>query len=1062
MPVFHTKTIEQILEPVAEQVSHLVILHEQGEDGAAIPSLMKPIQAVSAAVNNLAKVGTAQIQTSKDEVLKLDTPEAINKVKSSADLLLDSAKLIEEDEYSKQGREKLIAGSRGILQGTSDLLLIFDEAEVRRICHVCRRVRDYLKVSEVVAGMEDLVTYVKNLTPGMTNLSDLVLQRSKDLTNALHADQLKTGVADLRNQLPNLISSMKIFVTTVDGSGVGSEASVHNRQYYVKNLSDIITEIIRVLQLVSTDQEILVDPTNVLQLKQVRDKMANNLIAANRWLNDPNAPPDTADELALRQTLDQAREIGSKAGGALGAKIMDKCNDIGIMTEKLAALRKQNKGNSAEARRLANQIQTALNGLLQDVDDALKNLEEIDEAFGVVSSKTPSAKEWLADPQAKPGPGTGSQDIRDIIGATRKIAKSLATNPQTAKDAAELMKMCDELDELMEKLDAYRERGEGHLPEARHLAKQAADKIGQINAKIGKALASGGLPQTLEAKLDVANRWLDHPGVEDGGKGMLAARSVMSDARKLAVECDNPVIKAALLQNAAECESLCNQLADLVKQGKGGSPEARRIAEELQQKLQELKQNMKLAVIGQVADEFSDTTTVLKQFVTAASAPKDVAGREEKFAERSQALTKQAQKLANLGIQAVATSELGAEEKVAKATLSAKKIQELTPQVINAGKIVLDYPENKLAKEHLKALTDEWTEHVDDLTEQVDDAMDVVDFIKASEDGIKKDHKTCMKALQDNQPTVALPAAGNIARRAHRILMAGKREVENTDDAAYVQELKGNLNNLSRTINPMVQATREYANNPNSNAAKDNVRECDDQLIAAVAQVRNTVEARRIEQQAKNIVIEEEPPPVPPLPQDCEAAPPVPPLPEEEEFPEEQEEDVPMMQAARELHEEARKWESKGNDIIATAKRMALLMAKMSHLVRGEEGRKSDLIACAKEIAKASNEVTRLANEVADKCSDRRIRTDMKKTLDRIPTISTQLRILSTVKAASLGDNMDMTKEEEEAAEQATEMLVHNAQNLMMSVKDTVRSAEAASIRIRTEAGVMMRWVRKS
>ena len=59
-------------------------------------------------------------------------------------------------------------------------------------------------------------------------------------------------------------------------------------------------------------------------------------------------------------------------------------------------------------------------------------------------------------------------------------------------------------------------------------------------------------------------------------------------------------------------------------------------------------------------------------------------------------------------------------------------------------------------------------------------------------------------------------------------------------------------------------------------------------------------------------------------------------------------------------------------------------------------------------------------------------------TLDKIPTISTQLRILSTVKAASLGDSTEMTNQGEEDAEQATEMLVHNAQNLMMAVKDTV------------------------
>lgn len=46
--------------------------------------------------------------------------------------------------------------------------------------------------------------------------------------------------------------------------------------------------------------------------------------------------------------------------------------------------------------------------------------------------------------------------------------------------------------------------------------------------------------------------------------------------------------------------------------------------------------------------------------------------------------------------------------------------------------------------------------------------------------------------------------------------------------------------------------------------------------------------------------------------------------------------------------------------------------------------------------------------------------------------------------------------------QQATEMLVHNAQNLMQSVKETVREAEAASIKIRTDAGFTLHWVRKT
>lgn len=38
--------------------------------------------------------------------------------------------------------------------------------------------------------------------------------------------------------------------------------------------------------------------------------------------------------------------------------------------------------------------------------------------------------------------------------------------------------------------------------------------------------------------------------------------------------------------------------------------------------------------------------------------------------------------------------------------------------------------------------------------------------------------------------------------------------------------------------------------------------------------------------------------------------------------------------AAHDLHMEAKQWSSKDNEIIAAAKRMALLMAKLSQLVR--------------------------------------------------------------------------------------------------------------------------------
>ena len=42
--------------------------------------------------------------------------------------------------------------------------------------------------------------------------------------------------------------------------------------------------------------------------------------------------------------------------------------------------------------------------------------------------------------------------------------------------------------------------------------------------------------------------------------------------------------------------------------------------------------------------------------------------------------------------------------------------------------------------------------------------------------------------------------------------------------------------------------------------------------------------------------------------------------------------------AAHDLHQEVKQWSSKDNDIIAAAKKMALLMARLSELVREDKG----------------------------------------------------------------------------------------------------------------------------
>lgn len=88
-------------------------------------------------------------------------PPALQRVEASSRLLEDACHMLKADPYSSVARKKLIEGARGILQGTSALLLCFDESEVRKIIRGCRKVLDYLAVAEVIESMDDLAQFVK-------------------------------------------------------------------------------------------------------------------------------------------------------------------------------------------------------------------------------------------------------------------------------------------------------------------------------------------------------------------------------------------------------------------------------------------------------------------------------------------------------------------------------------------------------------------------------------------------------------------------------------------------------------------------------------------------------------------------------------------------------------------------------------------------------------------------------------------------------------------------------------------------------------------------------------
>ncbi|XP_054274605.1 vinculin-like isoform X6 [Macrosteles quadrilineatus] len=974
MPVFHTKTIEGILEPVAQQVSRLVILHEEAEDGNAMPDLERPVMAVSCAVTNLVKVGKETINSSDDPILKQDMPAALYRVEGASKLLEEASGMLKVDPYSGPARKKLIEGSRGILQGTSSLLLCFDESEVRKIIRECKKVLDYLAVAEVIETMEDLVQFLKDLSPCLSKVSREVGAREKELTHQVHREILIRCLDQVKTLAPILICSMKIFIHIISSGGKGAEEAAENRNYLTSRMTDELHEIIRVLQLTTYDEDEW-DADNLTVMKKAQNAIQSKIRNAKDWLEDPLALRGGVGEKSVRQILEHAQAVADRALPSDRDTIHKLCGDVNTMTEALCELRQTNKGTTPQAESLARGIQEKLGEVCRAVSNAINNM----------------------------------------------------------------------------------------------------DKHG-----------GGQIAHTVSGRLEQAQRWLSRPQHDDHGLGQQAIALIVSEGKKVADGLPG-VQRSEILTLCDQVDRLSRQLSDLCRRGQGNSPQAQEIARTLSQKLHELKEKIQNAVVNRVVEDFVDIVTPLKHFTEAVHVPEGTPGRDVNFNDKAAALNEWSTRAARTG-RMVAAGGSGGNKKLAESLVSAaSQVESLTPQLVNAGRIRLNYNESKAADEHFDNLRAQYSDSVARIRNLCDEATDSAHFIKISEEHMQKHTVMCEDAIARHEPQKYVEQTTCIARLGNRVLQVAKQEADNSEDPEFISAVNRAADNLQSSITHMVQDAKAVAMNTHNSAAVSKWRESNRALLNSVGQVRRAVtvmpdinnlhineEPRYQQQQYRpNYFVEKEvAPPRPPLP-GGEVPPPRPPPPAETD----DEDDMfmhaplpnqPIMMAAHGLHQEVRQWSSKDNDIIAAAKKMALLMGRLSQLVRGEGGTKRDLIACAKAIAEASEEVTRLAKELARECTDKRMRTNLLQVCERIPTIGTQLKILSTVKATMLGAQETLPRSEmaelhggTEEDQEATDMLVGNAQNLMQSVKETVRAAESASIKIRTDAGIRLRWVRR-
>ncbi|EDV28839.1 uncharacterized protein TRIADDRAFT_52110 [Trichoplax adhaerens] len=531
-------------------------------------------------------------------------------------------------------------------------------------------------------------------------------------------------------------------------------------------------------------------------------------------------------------------------------------------------------------------------------------------------------------------------------------------------------------------------------------------------------------------------------------------------------------------------------------------PSAQATKKEMIDIMDNTEQVMQKQLAKQIAENFADPGSIIEELQNPAVL-KDNEKTKLKCAEfvnLSDSLASTAEDVALFG-----SDKLNLEQ-TEEIRSASRKLRKVAPTVVNAAMASSSNIENQSIRQFSDGIATQWKDTASSLSKYVDGAMDSHTLIAASEEAVEKSANELSEAIESSNPQGILSKASDFAKHAGRVSTIAKREVENSEDPIFSLKITEDQKALENDTVDLITCANVLAADTNDQVAKDNLKVKKEMVRSGVHNVRKSLSDAlddEVEQATEKVhelevadVVKDAKPVIPRIAEETVVE--EVPVPQEPVQREELDEQIPdyltnpiavnnfidcflptyfmlmkksitlqlssykchtgypyFTEAARSLRRETSRWSDSDNDIIATASKAAGLMGTMSKIVEdGSDVTRKEIIQTAKDIAKISDLFVKYVEEIARKCSDKRMKENLKVLLQRLPTISTQLKVVATVKATAVASG------DEKSSREANEVLVLNATNLMNTIKETVSAAKAATIKIRTDSGQKVEWRR--
>ncbi|CAH1373789.1 unnamed protein product [Tenebrio molitor] len=515
-------------------------------------------------------------------------------------------------------------------------------------------------------------------------------------------------------------------------------------------------------------------------------------------------------------------------------------------------------------------------------------------------------------------------------------------------------------------------------------------------------------------------------------------------------------------------EALQGLLTHSMKTAGGTNKEVDRAMDTMTRKTRDLRRQLRKALTDRISDSFLGPNTPLLAMVKAAES-----GNAQEVETCATAFNEHCKKLFEVANQVCEMSNN--EDGIKMVRYAAAQLENLRPGVISAAKLLAVQPHSSAAKKNMEVFQQQWESQMQLLLDAVDDITTVDDVLSVLENNVFDDINQYLTALQEHDPAMLSRIRDSIQGRSNRICDVVTAEMDNFEPCTYTKRVLEAIKVLNEEIIPEFNkktemVVQDLVKTPNKEIDENEFIDATRLVYDGVREVRRAVLLNRADEdldpeevelehnyvatntlvksivQTNEITREENSEEMSGITVVREAM---------SKLPEEKKHKI-MEQVEKFQDEkltfdrEVDKWDDHGNDIVALAKYMCIIMMQMTDFIRQRGPLKStaDVIHAAKNISTAGTKLDKLTRQIAEQCPESSSKKDLLAYIERVALYSHQINIIAKVKADVQNTNEDLIV----ASVESATSLIENAKNLMNAVVLTVKASYVASTKYSRQA----------